>query len=225
MAADAGCLGIVTTSTPTAIVAPTFGAEAKLGTNPIALAAPAMRNRPFLLDIATSTVSRGVLAERWRSHGRVPQGWAIDARGRPLTSGASAVRHGRLTPLGGDREHGSHKGYGLAVAVEILSALLPGLPLRQGPGPRADVGHWALAIDPSRFRDAEAFAADVDALLDDLRLTSPVDGRSPVLVPGDPETATLARRTAEGIPLSRAVWEAVRGVARASGAPFVLEGR
>ncbi len=225
LAADAGCLGIVTSSTPTAIVAPTFGVDPKLGTNPLAIAAPAGRHRSFLLDMATSTVSLGVLADRWRAHGRVPDGWAIDAQGRAISNGARALRHGRLTPLGGDRDHGSHKGYGLGVAVEILSALLPGLAPRAGASRRAEVGHWMLAIDPSRFRADDGFRGDLDALIDDLHGTTPANLHQPVLVAGDPEAQMLARRDAEGIPLSRAAWEDLRRVARGTGVAFSLTAR
>jgi LDH2 family malate/lactate/ureidoglycolate dehydrogenase len=224
MASAAGLLGIVTTSTPTPSVVPTFGREALLGTNPIALAAPAARNAPFLLDMATSAASLGKLVEHWRSGRRIPRGWALDAEGRTTRNGRIAYAGRRLTPLGGDREHGGHKGYGLAAAVEILSSVLPGVAPAPSGGTRSAVGHCMLAIDPARFRPAGDFTADLDRLIDALHATPPVAAEEPVLVPGDPEERVRAERSAAGIPLTRSVFEDLRAVARAAGVPFVLDG-
>lgn len=223
MAAEQGLIGLATTSTPTPSVVPTFGTGPMLGTNPIAIAAPAERNRPFLLDMATSTVSHGALAGRSGSGRRIPRGWALDDRGRPTTDGRTAVRHRRLAPLGGDREGGSHKGYGLGLAVEILSRLLPGGAATDPGDRRRAVGHFLLALDPARFREDGGLAGDLDELIDSLHDAQPADPGQPVLVPGDPEERTLAQRASGGIPLSRRVFEDIRGVATASGAAFVLD--
>lgn len=225
MATERGLIGVATTSTPTPAVVPTFGREALLGTNPIALAAPAARNPPFLLDMATSAASLGKLVERWRSGRRVPRGWALDARGRPTTNGRVAAAGRRLAPLGGDAEHGGHKGYGLAVAVEILSSVLPGVALAvPGTTGRAQVGHFLLAIDPARFRPDGGFAADLDRLIDTLHATPPLTAEAPVQVAGDPEQRVFAARVRDGIPLAKSVVEDIRAVARASGTPFLLDG-
>ncbi len=226
MAAEQGLIGMAMTSTPTPAVVPTLGREALLGTNPIALAAPASRNPPFLLDMATSAASLGKMVEQWRSGRPIPSGWALDARGRPTTNGRAAAEGRRLAPLGGDLEHGGHKGYGLAVAVEILSAILPGVALRvPGEGARARVGHFLLAIDPGRFRTDGGFGADLDRLIDELHATPPIEAATPVLVAGDPERRILAERTTTGIPLAKSVFEDIRGVARACGVRFVLDTR
>jgi len=224
MAADDGLIGVATTSTPTPSVVPTFGRDPLLGTNPIAFAAPAARNPPFLLDMATSAASLGKMVERWRTGRSIPSGWALDARGRAITNGRVAAEGRRLAPLGGDAEHGGHKGYGLAAAVEILSTILPGVALAEpGSTGRASVGHFLLAIDPACFRRDGGFAADLDRLIDRLHASPPLEATEPVLVPGDPEYQTIARRRVEGIPLTRSVFEDIRGVARASGVPFVLD--
>lgn len=226
MAADAGLIGIVTTSTPTPAVVPAAGREARLGTNPIALAAPAGRHAPFLLDMATSAASLGKLHDRWRGGRSVPEGWALDRRGRPTRNGRVAAAARRLLPLGGDIEHGGHKGYGLAAAVEILSSVLPGV--HRGDASETggrSVGHFFLAIDPARFRPAGEFATDLDTLIDSLHETPAVDPAEPVLVAGEPEQRTLARRAHQGIPLARGVFEDLRGVAHAAGVPFLLEER
>lgn len=210
MAADAGLIGLVTTNAAEPAVVPTFGRDPKLGTNPIALAAPAGRNRPFLLDMATSAASLGQAVVAWRKGRPIPAGWAIDPSGRPVTSGRAAARHRRMLPLGSTRTMGSHKGYGLATAVEILSSVLSG---------SEAVGHFTLALDPEAFRTG--FEESLDTLLDDLRATPPVR-TDPVQVAGDPERAAAAERARGGIPLARAVVEDIRGVARAAGAEFLL---
>ncbi len=226
MAAQSGFIGIATTSTRRPAVVPTFGAEAMLGTNPIAFAAPAARNPPFLLDMATSTASVGKVTMAWRKGRSLPIGWALDPQGRPVTSGRLAAKYRRLTPLGSSREMGSHKGYGLAAAVEILSSVLPGI--RSGRGTEKAherVGHFFLSIDPRRFRDDGEFEADLDAMIDALRACKPVDPQQPVLVAGDPERAAYAERSGSGIRLSRSVIEDLRTVARGSGVPFVLDAK
>jgi LDH2 family malate/lactate/ureidoglycolate dehydrogenase len=215
MAAEAGLIGVVTTNTREPAVVPTFGAEAKLGTNPIAVAAPAARNRPFLLDMATSTASLGQAVAAWRRGRSIPAGWAIDRRGRPVVNGRAAAEGRRLTPLGGTHAMGSHKGYGLATAVEILSGVLPG-----GGG----VGHFVMALDPARFRATGEFEEEMDGLLDSLRSTDPLDPSRSVMVAGDPERSVAEERRRSGIPLARAVVEDLRGVAHSAGVPFTLDG-
>jgi len=223
LASDAGLIGLVTCSTPTPAVVPTYGREAALGTNPLALSAPAGSHPPFLLDMATSTASLGKLLERWRKGRRIPQGWALDARGASVTNGHTAWRSRRLTPLGSTPEGGSHKGYGLAMAVEILSAVLPGVRGEDAPEHRrARVGHFCLAIDPERFGGAAGFAGRMDDLIAQVRQTPPIASDRPVRIAGDPERATLAERTASGIPIARAVFEELRSAAAASRVPFIL---
>jgi len=223
IAARAGLIGVATTNTESPAVVPTLGAEAMLGTNPIAFAAPAQRNPMFLLDMATSTVPVGKLVLAARRGRAIPAGWAQDAGGKPVTSGRRAAAQRRLTPLGSRREMSSHKGYGLAAAVEILSSLLPGPRAGQEPRTHPRVGHFFLAVDPRRFRDPGEFEADLDRLIDSLRASKPLDAERPVLVAGDPERAALAERSRSGIPLSRSVVEDIRWVARATGAPFLLD--
>jgi LDH2 family malate/lactate/ureidoglycolate dehydrogenase len=222
IATRSGFVGFATTNTRRPAVVPTFGAEAMLGTNPVAFAAPAKRNRPFLLDMATSTVPVGKLMTAWRNGEPIPEGWAIDERGAPCTDPKLAVAQRRLTPLGGRPEMGSHKGYGLAAALEILCAQIPGT----APGAaRRRIGHFFLALDPSRFRPDGSFESDLDDLLDSLRGCRPVDASTPVRVAGDPEYAASEERRVAGVPLTRAVVEDIRLVCRESGAPFLLDSR
>lgn len=224
LAAKSGFIGIATTNTALPAVVPTFGAEAMLGTNPIAFAAPAGRNLPFLLDMATSTVPMGKIMMALHNGSSIPIGWALDPRGMPITNAALAVKHRRLTPLGSNREMGSHKGYCLAAAVEILSSTLSGLrPVRDTAKAEPRVGHFFLALDPRQFRGEGEFEADLDAMMDSLRNCRPIDSKQPVLVAGDPEYAAYAERSRSGIPISRSVIEDIRTVCEALGVPFILQ--
>ena len=223
MAAEADCVGIVMSDTLLPAVVPTHGAAPMLGTNPIAFAAPASSNDPFVLDMATTTASHGKIVTAWRRGRRIPSGWAIDARGRPVRNARKAAEGRRLTPLGSSPSLGSYKGYGLAAAVEILSTLLAGRGGAPGLGhEKPRVGHFMLALDPARFRPAGEFGRDLDALIDSLRAARPLDPRRPVRVPGDPERAAASVGAREGMPMSRSVIEDIRAVARASGVPFEL---
>lgn len=224
MAAEAGMIGLATTNTGRPALVPTYGREAALGTNPIAFAAPADSQPPFLLDMATTTVPVGRVMTAWRRGEPIPEGWALDHQGRPLMNPGRAFRFRRLTPLGGSRLLGGHKGYGLATLVEILSATLPGLHAGD-PDPHAPwrVGHFFLVIDPARFRAAGDFRLDLDALIERLRGTPPLDATHPVQVAGDPERQARLQRESAGIPLSRSLLEDLRFVSRAAGVPYRLE--
>lgn len=224
-AAERGFLGIATTAVFKASIVPTYGREARFGTNPIAFAAPAGRNRPFLLDMATSTVALGKFKLHARDDKAIPPGWALDGAGQPQTDPKQALVDRLMTPLGGSRDMGGHKGYGLAAMVEILSTTLAGAsyaPLRAASATRNDVGHFHLAMHPEAFRDAGDFERDLDELIDALRATPPADPAQPVLVAGDPEYATLQRRRREGVPVPRSLLTLVQEIAQRSGAEFTL---
>ena len=136
---------------------------------------------------------------------------------RPSPARRRAYRERLLTPLGGSPELGSHKGYGLAVMAETLSSVLTGMPAwSEEPSRQRPVGHFFLAIDPRRFRGDDDFGADLDAMLDSLRATDPIDPAEPVLVAGDPEYAAEAERQRSGVPLTRRVVEDLRAVAAAA---------
>src|SRR5262245_24570176 len=123
IAADRGVIGLVTSATRGVTMVPTFGAEPVMGTNPIAFEAPARRNPPFLLDMATTTVAAGKVTVYKLNHKPLPSGWVVDGDGKPVTDAETAFSHvfdrpdGGITPLGGARDVGGHKGYGLAVMV------------------------------------------------------------------------------------------------------------
>ncbi|HWA80045.1 MAG TPA: Ldh family oxidoreductase [Acetobacteraceae bacterium] len=228
MAAEAGLIGIATTSAMMIRVAPTFGAEAKLGTDPFSFAAPGEEGKPFLLDMATTTVAFGKVRNRHNETLPCPPGWILDSAGRPSTDPADVVeRGGLLTPLGGSAENASYKGYGLAAMVNILSACLAGAALITDParatrpgGP--EIGHFFLALDPKLFRDPAEFRADVAAFCDSLRATRPLDPATPVLVAGDPERAAAERRAKEGIPIPPGLAARLQEIAREVDVPWLL---
>jgi LDH2 family malate/lactate/ureidoglycolate dehydrogenase len=216
-AAARGCIGVSTTAVYKPSIVPTFGRVPRLGTNPIAFAAPGQANPPFLLDMATSTIAIGKLKLAVREGKRLPEGWALNREGRPQTNPEAALADRLMTPLGGSRAMGGHKGYGLAAMVEVLSTLLGGAayaPLRPPEAERFDVGHFCLALHPEAFREAGAFEADLDAFVEMLRATPPVDPLEPVLVPGDPEHAARERRLCDGIPVPASLLDTVRSIAR-----------
>ena len=227
MAPERGLIGFVTCATWRPGIVPTFGADAMLGTNPIAFAAPGKNGPPFCLDMATSTVAfNKVKLAAW--HGKeLLAGWAMDAHGQPLTDAAAAVKSIRLTPLGGLPDMSSHKGYGLATMVEVLSTTLGGSffaatrPAEHPDAPRHNVGHFFLALDPKAFRGEGEFEADLDAMTAALRATRRADETQPVLVAGDPERAMLAERTRNGIPLSEELVRTLRGLSEAAGAAWL----
>ena len=235
LAANKGLIGMVTSSARTVCVVPTRAAVPVLGTNPIAFAAPARRNRPFVLDMSTSTVAANKVKVYDLNHEPLPPGWVQDEHGATVTDAALALdtlfshAGGGLTPIGGTAEMRSHKGYGLGVLVQILSATLSGGsfgPIRvktQRQGEPDNVGHFFLALDPKMFRPDGAFEDDLDDVIDVLHQTPPADPKLPVLVAGDPEAEARELHLREGIPIPQSLSDKIRAICQRCGAPFVLE--
>jgi LDH2 family malate/lactate/ureidoglycolate dehydrogenase len=234
IAADRGVIGMVTSATRGVTLVPTFAAEPIMGTNPLAFAAPARRNAPFQLDMATTTVAAGKVKVYKLNHKPVPAGWVVDGDGRAVTDESQAFGHvferpeGGITPLGGTRELGGHKGYGLAVMVHILGGTLAGAsfsPLRNRTQRDSDphnIGHFFMAIDPGAFRDDGEFEADLDDVIDVLHGAKRADPEQPVLVAGDPERLTRAERLEQGVPVPDDLMEQLRGVVERAGVVLVL---
>jgi LDH2 family malate/lactate/ureidoglycolate dehydrogenase len=234
IAAERGVIGMVTSATRGISMVPTFAAEPVMGTNPLAFAAPARRNPPFELDMATTTVAAGKVKVHKLNHRPLPPGWVVDGSGRPVTDAEEAFRYvferpeGGITPLGGAREQGGHKGYGLAVMVHVLAGALGGAsfsPMRnrtQKPSDPHNIGHFFLAIDPRAFRGDGEFEDDLDQVIDVLHGAKRADPAQPVLVAGDPETATRHERLQNGVPIPDDLMEQLRGVVGSAGVAFVL---
>lgn len=228
MAAAKGFIGLSFTNVHTPSVVPTFGAEPMFGTNPIAFAAPARRNRPFLLDMATSTVAMGKLTLADLNDRAVPEGWAMDKDARPTLDPKVGLAARMLTPLGATPLMSSHKGYGLAAMVEILCAMLAGgsfaaTRAKRNPGMRhANAGHFFMAIDPRAFRGEGEFEDELDDMIDALHGMKRADPDQPVLVHGDPEYRRRAEREVSGIPMPESLIERLGAVAAKAGAAFLL---
>ena len=225
MALDQDLIGIsMTNSEP--LVVPTFGRNAKLGTNPIAMAVPTSKNQPWVMDQATSVVPSGKLQVYERAGEKIPEGWATDEKGRSTTDPSRILKNlyggtgeGGIFPLGGEGEiHGGHKGYGFAVMVDILCGVLSGANYANDVVWSTDdgtqhprVGHFFMALDPSFFGDLDGFKDKMDAMIDRLHLSEKAEGETRIFVHGEKEFEEQERREKNGIPLDERTFESLRG--------------
>jgi len=213
-------------------VAPLWGAERMLGTNPLAIAFPGLEEPPIIIDMATSAAAYGKIEIARRAGKAIPLGWAIDRTGAPTTDPNAMIEGGAQLPLGSDREGGGHKGYGLAVMVDVLSAVLSGanwgpftppFALRQEMPARSvgkGNGHFFGALRIDAFIDTDEFKRQIDDLIRTLRKTRPAPGTTGPLIPGDPEREAEKIRRREGIPLVAAVVDELRDISRQTGIPL-----
>ena len=223
MALEHDMIGIAMTNA-SALVAPTFSTEKMLGTNPIAVAIPAGSQPPFVADFATTTAANGKLEILQRKQEDTPQGWVQDAAGNPSTNANELKQGGALLPLGGDREHGSHKGFALSSIVDIFSAVLSGasygpwappfpayvpMPVNM---PGEGLGHFFGAMRIDAFRPAKEFKSHMDNWISRFHEAKPIDENQKVLVPGDPEREMEAIRMKEGIPVVDSVVDDLKKV-------------
>lgn len=218
MALEHDMIGMAMTNA-SPLVAPTFSIDKMLGTNPICVAAPAGSEPPFVADLATTTAANGKLEILQRKNMDTPSGWVQDKEGNESHDANILKKGGALLPLGGDREHGSHKGYALGAVVDIFSALLSGanyapwvppfpayVPMpEQQPG--KGIGHFFGAMRVDAFRPAEDFKKHMDHWIQGFRNAKTIPGQEKVLVPGDPEREYEAVRSKDGIPLLDTVVE------------------
>ncbi len=221
MAIEEDMLGMAITSASPAM-RPALGAAPRLGTNPIAFGAPAGEEKPFLLDMATTTVASGKLGLAKRLGVPIPEGWAVTAEGQPLVHPPDARGdHWSQNPLGNTREQGAHKGYGLAVMVDILAGVLSG----GGFGSQLSGGEnmtWTMAIDISKFRPLEDFKSMMDDMIRTLHNTPAEPGEDRVLVAGDPEWEAEAERLDKGIPMHPTQYDEMRSRAQELGVELFI---
>lgn len=220
----------MTNTTPQ--VAPLWGVGPMLGTNPIAIAFPGKKEPPIIIDMATSAISYGVVENAQRQGVPLPDRCMIDGQGRPTTSPEQMRSGAALLPLGGDREHGGHKGYCLSAMIDILSGVLSGA--NWGPfvppfpyylrSPKRRVGqgigHLFGAMRIDAFIEPDEFKLQIDDWIREFRAATPVDGTGGPLIPGDPEREAAARNLLHGISLLDPVTEDLRYVAAQTGVPF-----
>ncbi|MGV9674966.1 Ldh family oxidoreductase [Nocardia sp. NPDC003482] len=210
------------------IARPPGGRYAMLGTNPLSIAAPAGDADPFVLDMSTTAVPTGKIRAAARRGEPIPEGWLVDAAGEPTTDPAALDRgDGFPTWLGGRPETGAYKGYGLALLVEVLSALVSGAAL--GPdaaaftgsgGPTGrddDIGYFAMVIDPRALHGNSSMAPAAAAMFAALRDCAPIDPAHPVGYPGTREGERVRAAERDGIVLDAALWTEIVDVARAEG--------
>lgn len=223
MALQHDMIGIAMTNA-SALVAPTFSIERMLGTNPICVAIPAGTEPAFVADLATTTAANGKLEILQRKNLQAPEGWIQDKAGNISTNAHELKDGGALLPLGGDREHGSHKGYALGAIVDIFSALLSGanygpwvppfpayVPMPENM-PGKGIGHFFGAMRIDAFRKADEFKEHMDRWIHRFRNAKPAPGQDKVLVPGDPEREAEAAYLKNGIPIIDAVWKDLKDI-------------
>jgi len=204
------------------LVVPTFGRTALLGTNPISLTAPATKEKPFVLDMATSTVPRGKVEVYQRLGKPMPHGWAVDETGKSSSDPARVLNAlakrlgGGLLPLGGEGEDlGGHKGYGLALMVDVLCGVLSGAATGlqvYADEKRPDVGHFFMALDPTAFRPLDEFKGDMDRLARELKESPKAQGQDRIYVHGEKSFARMEKFRKEGIPLGPKVVEGLKKI-------------
>jgi LDH2 family malate/lactate/ureidoglycolate dehydrogenase len=212
MAVEKDMIGFAMTNA-SPLVAPTFANERMLGTNPMCYAFPAGKYPPVIVDMATSAAANGKLEIAQRTGKPVPEGWIQDANGQSSIDPHELKKGGSLLPLGSDREHGSHKGFGLSATVDILSAVLSGA--NYGPWappfvafmePSANpvgmgLGHFLGAMRVDGFRPVDEFKNHLDNWIDRFSNAKPISEDQRVVIPGEPELLAERERIINGIPL------------------------
>jgi len=231
MALQQDMIGIALTNA-SPLVAPTFSIERLLGTNPICVAIPGGEEPPFVADMATTTAANGKLEILQRKNGVAPLGWIQNKNGHSSTNPHELKAGGALLPLGGDREHGSHKGYALGAIVDIFSAVLSGA--NYGPWvppfpayvpmpdeqPGKGIGHFFGAMRIDAFRPADEFKNHMDKWIRRFRSAKTTEGQQKVLIPGDPEREMETLRIKNGIPLLKPVIEDLKFLSEKLQVPF-----
>jgi LDH2 family malate/lactate/ureidoglycolate dehydrogenase len=228
MAVEKNIIGFAMTNA-SPLVAPTFSNERLLGTNPMCYAFPAGNYPPVVVDMATSAAANGKLEIAQRLNKQVPEGWIQDKEGNYTTDPHALKTGGSLLPLGSDREHGSHKGFGLSATVDILSAVLSGA--NYGPWvppfvtflePPADpvgkgIGHFLGAMRVDGFRPVDEFKANMDNWIKRFKSATTIDPKQKVIIPGEPELEAELDRRKNGIPLIDTVADDLNELAKKLG--------
>lgn len=230
---DKDLIGISMTNT-SKVVAPLYGAERMLGTNPIAIGFPGKEEPPIVIDFATSTVSFGKVEIQMRKQEALPEGWAIRPDGKSALNPMDFMEGAALSPLGSEKIRGGHKGYGLAAMVDLLCGVLsganwgpfvptfavgiPNVKEQVGKG----IGHFMGAWDIGSFTDPNEFKESVDAWIRVMRGTQPLPDQEKVLIHGDPEREALGIRESKGIPLLEAVVNDLKEVSGERGVKLPL---
>ena len=191
-------------------VAPTQGAEPLLGLNPIGIAAPSRNEPPYIFDASMSSVAGNKISLLKRVGGDALPGWIAEADGAPIMAESPVPDQFLMLPLGGTREIGSHKGFGLSMMVEVLCSALTGT--GAGPHRRQRTAHYFMAYNVAAFTDIDTFKDDMDAYLRSILDCKPAPHETRVVYPGIPEHEAEIDRSANGIPYHPEVIEWFNGV-------------
>lgn len=219
-AAAAGMVALMGTSNARhgGHVVPFGGAERVFSTNPLAAAVPAAAHPPFVMDFATTVVAAGKLELTADPDAPIPEGWAVDREGRPAATARQYLDGGAMLPVGG------HKGYALMLLIELLAGALTGAGVTGRPAvvPSGALGFggnstFLVVLDPSAFTERQRFLSDVDALFSRLHGVRPAPGFRKVIVPGEPEAEQRRKRSTEGFPVPRTIWDQIARIAAESG--------
>jgi len=190
------------------VVAPFGGSDARFGTNPVCIGVPLPGQPPVILDFATSMIAQGKTRVAHNKGEPVAPGCLIDDQGRDTQD----PRYSVIPPWGALLTFGTHKGYGLAVMCELLGgALAGGHTQRNADASKRRVlnGMFSVLLDPAALGETGAFEQEAQAFIDWVKASPPRDGVESVLVAGEPERASRARRTVEGIPVDGATWQEI----------------
>lgn len=211
-AVEAGYVFIGGTNASTTMP-PWGGAEARIGNNPICVAAPIGEGPHFLLDMAMSVAARGKIRAAQAAGDRIPADWAVDDQGRPTTDPAAALK-GFLLPMGG------HKGSGLSQAIDILSGVLSGAQFLSGisswldhPERPSNIGHFFVLLDPGRLIGKQAFAEAMTRFRDLVLTTPPADPKRLVRLPGQAEQERRRQAMADGMTLPQDLIDEIEALA------------
>lgn len=207
-ATEEGMIGIAMTQTDKFVV-PFGGAEPFFGTNPIAFGFPSKKNKPIILDMATSNAAMGKVLHARETGGSIPESWGVDKNGDKTTEPNDVSA---LLPFGGP------KGYGLGMVVDIFSGILTGSAF----GPHIskmygdldkmrELGHFLIAINPNTFTDSENFKSNIDRMINEIHSVKPAKDIERVMLPGEPEQIHEEKRLSEGIPITKSVYDFLIG--------------
>lgn len=207
LACDQGLIGFSGTNSE-AIMVPTHGRLAMIGSNPIAISMPA-EPYPFFFDCSTTVVTRGKLEMYNKAQKPLPDGWALDRDGKPSSDASDVLKNivakngGGIMPLGGsDEVSGSHKGYGYGMVCEIFSSIISlGTTSNYCMKGKSGICHFFAAIDPNVFGDANAIKAHLSEYLEELRQSPKAEGALRIYTHGEKEVEAIADRRANGIPV------------------------
>jgi LDH2 family malate/lactate/ureidoglycolate dehydrogenase len=222
-AARKGLIGLCTTNGPL-ILAPTGGVTPTFGNNPLGVGIPAGRHFPILLDVAMSVAPRGKIGLSVAEGSPLPAGWILDRLGRPSTD-LSDLASGLGVPIGG------HKGYGLAMVMEVLAGVLTGAGfgsdhhqdrLHEG-SHTPDYGHFFMALDPERFMPLADFTERVDRLIEQTKNGEHAENATEILIPGEMELRTRQESLSQGVRLRSSTYKVLLAYARKAGFDAGLE--